>query len=109
MTIVGRTKEDISKLPRWAQQRIKSLTAEVERQQELLSVTPPEATNVVVADHMDERGLPQNARIRFRLGRVQVEVGHQFKDDLALNVRSLDGRLVVEPQVSNVICVRVKR
>jgi hypothetical protein len=107
--IVGHTKEDVATLPRWAQSRIKSLTEEVERQRELLSKTPPGATNVTIVDGMNETGLPPGSKIRFRLGHTQVEVGHQYKNDLALDIRSLDGALSIFPQVTNVICVRVTR
>jgi len=110
--IVGRTKEDLATLPRWASDRIKRLEQEVEHLQSLLAVTPPEKTNVTIIDYVDnvERGLSPNARVRFRIGRTQIEVGIPYKGDgTMLDVRSLDGRLVVEPQVSNVIGIRVQR
>lgn len=113
--VVGRTVENVASLPRWAQARIKQAEAEVEHLKSLLETIRPDSTNVTIVDYtnMNERGLPRDSHVRFRLGRVQVEVGLPYGlykgDDLSLDVRSLDGRLIIEPQVSNVITVRVKR
>jgi hypothetical protein len=111
--VVGHTKEDVKMLPKWARDRIQRLEQEVEHQKTLaLSASTPEKTNVtVVVDYAgsEERGLPKDSRVRFRMGRTQIEVGIPYgSDGSILNVRSLDGTLVVEPQVSNVIGVRVK-
>ena len=109
--IVGHTKEDVATLPRWAQSRIKQAESEVEHLKELLAVTPINKTNVTIVDYVgtEERGLPKDSHVRFRIGRTQIEIGHPYKGDGSmLDIRSLDGTLVVEPNVSNVIGVRVK-
>jgi hypothetical protein len=107
--IVGRTKEDITTLPRWARQRIERLTGEVEHwKAKALSASSPDKTNITINDGLDERGLPPDSRVRFRLARTAIEVGlRPASTGPVLEVRSLDGSLAVFPQVSNVIYVKV--
>lgn len=108
--VVGHTKEDVATLPKWARLRIGRLEIEVERQKALaLSASSPEKTNVtLVGDYDDgrtaERGLPKDSKIRFRLDKnFVIEVGLR---DEGIEVRSLEGYLVIRPAVSNVIYVK---
>lgn len=105
--IVGHTTENVALLPKWAQQRIKNLTGEVERLQEMLATTPPDKTNVTIVDHLSERGLPPDSRVQFRIGQNTICVS-VCKDREALEVRTNTGQLTVLPAVSNVIYVEVR-
>lgn len=107
--MVGHTTEDVTKLPMWARKRIERLTAEVESwKSRALSAASPDQTNVTISDGIEERGLPRDSHIRFRIGRTQMEVAlRESHDGLGLEVRSLDGTLAVLPLVSNVISVKV--
>jgi len=111
---VGRTAEDVSRLPRWARQRIERLTAEIEHLKAVTSAAETGQTNVTLLNGIEERGLPPNARIRFRLPRGRpgsdvLECSVLRGDPDTVEIRSNDGRLVVLPSVSNVIYVKVER
>lgn len=108
--IVGRTKEDVSTLPRWARLRIESLTRDLKEHQAAWASATPEKTDVFVTsyDHSNEGGLPKNSHVCFRLGANAneiIEISHRDGD---LEIRARDGALIVLPQVSNVIHVRVR-
>ena len=103
--IVGHTTENVALLPKWAQQKIKSLTSDVDRLQELLAQMPPDKTNVSIVDHMGERGLPLDSRIQFRLGGHTIVVS-VCKERDSFEVRSNTGYLTVLPAASNVVYVR---
>jgi hypothetical protein len=111
MTIVGRTKEDVSTLPAWARRRIERLEQEVISEREkALSASSPEKTNVTVVADYDhngrqlERGLPKNSKVKFRLDEhFTIDISHQ---DGLVEVRSSDGQLIIEPAVSNAVYVK---
>ena len=110
--IVGRTKEDVSTLPRWARLRIESLTRDLEEHQaHARASATPEKTNVFITsfDHATNIGLPKDSHVCFRLDGTGasanvVEVSHRGGD---LEIRARDGALIVLPQISNVIHVQV--
>jgi hypothetical protein len=72
------------RLPLWAQselQRLQHNTEALERKIE--GFTTAEKTNTVLIDLMDERGLPDNSLIRFKLdtgGQVDVRTTGRFVD-----------------------------
>lgn len=112
-------KEDVSKLPRWARQRLAKLEADVEhwRKQALsAAVTGPEKTEVrmvVLEDGgLKAKGLPAGTEIEFVTagGRVHCSVGAKGKyyDEPVLTITSPDGRLLVRPYASNMVHVSVE-
>ena len=114
-TVVGHTREDVSTLPRWARERIARLTDEVEHWKSIaLSASSPDKTNVTIVDGLEERGLPPNSRVKFRMGKDAIEVsvssdmpGRHPAASTSIEVRSSDGSLSILPAASNTIYVRI--
>jgi len=96
-------------LPKKAQREIEQLRAEVESwKAKALAATSddPKATNVVIADYVEQdRGLPPNSIIVFRIGRHSIEVRHE-RDGAAIGIRNQGGLLIVRPAAANVIYVQ---
>jgi hypothetical protein len=105
-------KEDISKLPRWARNRIEKLEADLKHSRKLAeSATSPNTSGtdtavVVYGDAGREyRGLPTGTEVEFRMGedrRVRVRM-----KDGQVYVWSEDGALSILPSVSNAVHVDV--
>jgi hypothetical protein len=99
---------DVTKLPKWAQMHIEVLQADVEyRDRQLGEMASPDAKVQLVQGMNENRGLPDEARVRFRLGDKRITV-HISRYDNVLDINSADGALQVEPSASNHIYVRVK-
>jgi hypothetical protein len=101
----------IEKLPKWAQGHITNLTRKVnELTDHVREISEPESilkTDTVVHYFTQpDVKLPLGSSIEFLVGgdRVQVRVR-----DEQLQIMSINGRLLIEPQVSNVVNVRTHR
>jgi hypothetical protein len=110
-------KNDPKKLPQWARDKMKQLAAEVEHWKMLSRMTDEtylSETNVVMVDCGEERALPKNSVVRFKLGpkledEIEVHFGGRNDPEGILVVRTRDSGLTVFPAVSNVIHVRPGR
>ena len=112
--------EDVGKLPRWARMRIEKAEANVEfwkrKALEAANVSPG-ATNVVIVDGTEERGLPLDSVVRFYVPDGDaIEVSHtrggQRPDGmLEIYVRGSRGSgLAIHPASGNVAyCCPAKR
>ena len=109
--IVGRTKENVASLPTWARRRIERLEHEVAKMKaDVEAASTPGSTPVTLLGvaNQTERGLPPDARVRFRVDaslseRFSIEVSIR---DRMLEVRALDGFLTILPAVSNVVHIK---
>lgn len=108
--------EGIERLPKWAQREIERLErrvadAEMIAEEALLATDPDQTDTYVSPMYPKKIGLPSGERVCFRLGegyeievRVKMEGGGRM-----VELSSGQGRLVIVPQVSNVIRVGVGR
>ena len=107
---VGHTTENVALLPKWARDRIARLTTEVEHWRAVAhaALTPGE-TNVTLVNGIDQRGLPPDSHVRFHLGgQAIMDVGTRAGHE-GIEVRCLEGALIVCPAVTNVIYVEIRR
>ena len=107
---MSRPDRDIRILPQWAQQYIERLEKDVDswKSKALAAASVGNlATNVVLCDGIEQRGLPPNSTILFVLGESRIEVHHDRGDIKRnrLTVRSLGTRLFVHPAAANTIYV----
>ena len=100
-------KQDITRLPQWAQRRIAKLEADVEyhKAPAFQAAQGPSGSRVFIEDHEGKRGLPDNVKVGFRIqgDRRVIEVS---RDEEWVRISSYNTGLVIEPEVSNVIRVR---
>lgn len=103
---------DRSKLPKWAQEEMKDLEANLAtleaRMREVFSDFG-DGTNTVVHGNYGESdiGLPNNAQVSYLLGDHEIRAGVRrgiYEDHL--EIYSTSGPIVIEPQVANVVHVR---
>jgi hypothetical protein len=120
------TKEQLAKLPVWAQQAFASLDREllsakqtVAAMRVALNEMPPEgASGIVTWSNLDEDfALPDRCDVRFHDGGFgdkahgrYIEVGFSGNDEdgRVVMVRG-SGSIVIQPQAGNVIAVRLER
>lgn len=110
-------KNDITKLPKWAQEEIKFLQMKVEaltdKVNELSNVNAGvEETNTFILDGLNAKPLPKNSHIEFRLkdkyGNLENKVSVYIRRDgnIDINAVSKDGStFVVMPRASNSLYV----
>lgn len=100
---------DVTKLPKWAQQRIATLEANVEYQmRQAYEATTPGASDTYVDNLGPEselRGLPVGARIRFHVGKTRYSV---YVQDGELHVRSDGDPLRIKPWACNSITIKTE-
>ena len=101
--------DDISRLPRWAQNRIAQAEASVEYHKRRLNESlgeDGEGTDTIVYMGYKEpaHGLPNGTPIRFQLDHGVAEAR---VEDGRLSIHSAHGRLVLLPVVTNSIFVDV--
>lgn len=103
-----RARGDVTKLPKWAQQYIEVLQRDVEyRERQLGEMASPDAKVQLIEGINENRGLPDDARVQFRVGDKQIRI-HISRYGEGLDLNSADGPLLVEPAASNHIYLRVK-
>ncbi len=101
-------KQDISKLPKWAQQRIATLEREAAYWQ-ARALDGPEGSNTAVNEGMKLKPLEHGAEIRFQLGEHWVEhIDVRIDKDGLLQLMGGDG-IAIYPSSSNVAFVRIAR
>jgi hypothetical protein len=104
--------EDVSKLPRWARDKIHALERELQTERQLVRAMGglPDSSNVSLARSYPMTDLPlqANSVIRFGLEDRVVEVGHAGSQDPRgwLTVRASHGVLLAMPAASNVLYVK---
>lgn len=99
-------KNDVTKLPKWAQDRIKQLEGSVAHYKTKAYQVEEGETNVWVSWLMETYYLPEDSIVMFKLKDGQtMEVRHdEFRDGLAVRVK--EGAINVRPQSSNVVLLR---
>lgn len=105
-----RANEDVTKLPKWAQDRIKALEMREAEWKEKALVGESESTNTWVQYCPDNKYLPSNVIIRFDLGDdrkhdqvASVSIHRGLDGQKYLNV-ALDS-MRIEPRASNVVYI----
>lgn len=98
---------DVNKLPRWAQNRIEKLEADVAYWEGRVVEAETGETNTFLGDWPVNKGLPNDSRIVFNLPGGQVDV--QIKDDHLRVMARGGGSLEIQPHVSNVIHIKTGR
>jgi hypothetical protein len=104
--------EDVTKLPKWAQQRITTLQANEEywRRKALEAASAGDGTNTTIYNyHRDGEevlGLPNNTTIRFKVGKARINVR---VDGDKLDVRSDGDPLLVKPWACNAVTVTTEK
>jgi len=105
--------KDISKLPKWAQDEITSLTNKVEFLQERLKeVTGVKDTNTFIMDGINKIPLPKNSVIDFRVGDKQqnkVSVYIRREGVIDINTDARDGSMVIMPRAANSFYIDFKK
>ena len=107
------TRDDVSKLPQWAQHRLAALTDSVEHwKAEALAAASADAqdTNVAVQMHdaKGDRGLPPDSRILFTLPNgAEIMVHHSGSQDPdgVLVIHANNDAVRVRSQSSNVVFI----
>jgi hypothetical protein len=100
------TSQDITRLPKWAQDRIRLLEANLRSaQRDLDAMTgDPANTDTLLWNYQNEKGLPRHANIRFRTGPKGADYIDARLDDIEGCVVIHGGdRLAIVPSASNVI------
>lgn len=103
---------DVERLPKWAQDRISQLEADVEYWKRLATAGPEDSDTFVRHYADDDKPLGAGQRISFRWtdgrgewpGFTEIEA---YIDGDHLTVRASNGGLYVQPSASNSIRVRV--
>ncbi len=109
----GRMDHDVSRLPKWAQDRIRVLEIDKARWKQSAQQVADGESNVYLRDYTGDgefrRALPQNSHVIFVVEDGSIEVG--FRDG-TLDVRTeglgANQRLAVFPVSSNVIEVAAR-
>jgi hypothetical protein len=102
---------DITKLPKWAQQEIERLENSVEYHKGRLAESIPQgegaSDTIVYMGYGEEHvGLPNGTPIRFQTGDGVVEA--RVKGD-TVEIHTVGGSIGIFPHVSNVVGVKVIR
>ena len=100
--------QDISKLPKWAQDRLRNLQGEVERvREEMLTLTgKPGSTNIEWRHALEHHPLPPGVTVRFTMDEYRwVEIGHFLG---GVQIRG-SRQLIIVPNVSNTFKVDEER
>jgi hypothetical protein len=105
--------KDISKLPKWAQDEITSLTDRVEvLKGKLEYVTGLSDTNTFIMDGINKIPLPKNSVIDFRIGDNQqnkVSVYIRKEGVIDINTDARDGSMVIMPRAANSFYIDFKK
>ena len=97
--------EDINKLPKWAQYKIKALENKVDENKKLSDTSTP--TRVAYASYGEQIVYLRDDRgVVFSLPSGEVEVRIKREQ---LEIYSYSGSISIHPQVSNVISVEVEK
>lgn len=111
---------DVEKLPKWAQQRIDTLTKSVEYWKAKTNAGPEDSDTFAAigpAIGLDDcKPLGQGAGIRFLLGvrsrdgRQAVEIDARISDDReSVEIRTVHGQLAVRPLSGNMVRIEEAR
>lgn len=105
---------DITRLPKWAQARIRTLEGEVRDARERLRLieAPPrkrkDTGTLAAPDSEAPVVLPEDVTIRFRIGLDGIDVQkkpHNGKLGLEVRARGISKGLAIKPHASNVILI----
>lgn len=100
---------DTSKLPKWAQQRIEKLEGDVAYWRRKVTEAVSGDTDTFIDEFPELVGLPRGSRIVFCLPDLsQIETRVQDKS-LYVAARGGGGPLEIQPEVSNVVRIKVGR
>lgn len=103
------TKEEIQRLPKWAQRRVEAMISNAESQDRKLREQDEKGdSNVFISLGMDKRNLPVNSRIGFKIKDAEIQVRHHG-EELEIYSSFNEERLCIMPSVSNVIFVGFKK
>jgi len=103
---------DVSKLPKWAQNKIQKLQWDIESLEEKLKqARGNQKTNVYLHDYVsgDYSYLPENRAIKFKIGKGDMDVIEVMLDldnwtgMKCVEVRAVQGALIAIPSSSNVM------
>lgn len=102
--------EDLSRLPKWARQRIETAESNAAYWQDrahAAATTDPQQTNVVISNGpmQDERGLPPDSRVVFRLG--PSKFGGPRQNEIQVHVDAEDPKRLVICGVGPVCSIKV--
>lgn len=108
-----RADEDWTKLPKWAQSRLRVLEANYESLRERLAAMDAGQTDTWMERSQEKIHLPQGVAITFRTrhGEIQCRVlgESEMNGEAGVLYVNSGGRIVIRPQVSNAIDLTVER
>lgn len=112
---------DLDRQPKWVQDKFEQLTREKDRLLALLEAEQggkvdyagrmlwTEPVGYSLPHQTDITVLPQGTSVYFKQRHGFIQIRQQDKDMNTLGVMSVSHSLVIEPQVSNVVTIRMKR
>jgi len=98
---------DVTKLPRWAQDKIALLERNLEYAKKQLAALDNENGMVTWESYPEKHGIPPTATVRFRLNIGNVEARIDGSGD-HLRVSTTTGRLVVLPGAANTVHIEAR-
>jgi hypothetical protein len=99
--------EDLTKLPKWAQQRFRFMESNLDAAERKIAEMIPtgDETNVFIISGMDLIPLPKRTQIRFVTpsGHIDVGMRSDLPDGVCVygNERDYNKRIAIRPQASN--------
>ena len=95
--------EQLKKLPIWAQNEFNALTANIELyKRQLAEINGELDTNTFMSEGLNERPLPKDSHINFRVGYNNVSVYIMKDGTININTDSRTGHeVVILPRASN--------
>src|SRR5437868_4065002 len=100
--------EDVAKLPKWAQQRIRGLERDLADTRHALDAfagTEPTLIRCEPSPMSSVRFLPNRTNVEYTLEHGEIEVG--LRDGELRVIATGKGELVVQPQSSNVVALKL--
>ena len=108
---MGYTKEQLEKLPRWAQNEIISLESrKCTLEQKIMEYQGDKITNTYIRDGLKSRPLPYNAQIEIYTGEAhlnKVSIYARKNGDIDINTDSRSSKtMVILPRAANSFFIR---
>lgn len=95
------TQEEISKLPKWAQNKANKIQSDIEHwKSKAKQVEGEQETNVFINYYPTPQPLPKDSDIKFKLSAGEISF-RVVRDSIEVHATSYSGRLAILPQVSN--------
>lgn len=102
------TREQIEKLPKWAQIQVRKILADKESlEQKMSQIEGRGETNTFISAHPTAKPLPRNTRIVFEIEGGKIEV-YNKTNCVEVHAQYDNGRLCVMPNVSNGLQIAIK-